>query len=58
MTENMEIASSWTTMLYPVMKKKLADNIQASRTMSLVRSSDFVFEVQCIDTNICLVDLS
>jgi len=45
-------------MLYPVMEKKLAANIQASRTMSIIRSSDVVFEVQCSDTSTYLVDLS
>ena len=47
-----EIASSWTMMLCQVMEKELAANIQASRTMSLMRSSNFVFEVQCSDTNV------
>jgi len=45
-------------MLCPVMKKKLSANIQSSRTMSLIRSSDFIFEVQCSDINTYLVNLS
>jgi len=45
MIENREMGRSWTTMLCPVMEKKLAANIRAFRTMSLMRSSDFVCEV-------------
>ena len=37
---------------------ELVANIQAFRTTSLMRSSDFIFEVQCIDTNTYMVDLS
>jgi len=44
-------------MLCPVMGKSGA-NIQASRTTSLMGSSNFVFEVQCSDTNTYLVDFS
>ena len=58
MTEDREIASSWTTKLCPVMKKKLDANIQDSRTKSLMRSNDFVFEMHYSDTNPYLVDLS
>ena len=57
-TENIKIASSWTTMLCPIMEKKLAANIQASKTMSLMGSNEFVFEVQRSDTHTYLVDLS
>jgi len=55
--ENKKMSRSWNSMLCPTYEKKLTANMESSKTMKLIRTSDVVFEVLSLDGNF-FVDLS